>query len=94
MNPVNNSYTSERLQERIGRLLVGGNGVENPGESRMNLRPVNLLRYHVDNLPTDVAVDVGTSNTLIHGQGKGVIVEAPSVAVSDRDTGKAVTAGM
>lgn len=60
----------------------------------MSLRPVNPLRYHVDNVPTDVAVDVRTSNTRIHGQGKGLIVEAPSVAVSNRDTGKAVTAGM
>lgn len=44
-------------------------------------------------LPKDVAIDLGTANTLIYVSGRGIVVREPSVVAIDRYTGKVVAVG-
>ena len=39
-----------------------------------------------DFLSTDVAMDLGTANTLIYVKGKGIILNEPSIVAFDRNT--------
>lgn len=41
----------------------------------------------------DVAVDLGTANTLIHLRGKGIIMNEPSIIAMDRTNGRPVAIG-
>ncbi len=42
---------------------------------------------------TDVAIDLGTANTLIYVRGKGIVLNEPSVVAIDRNTRKVVAIG-
>lgn len=44
-------------------------------------------------LTKDVAIDLGTANTIIYVKGKGIVVREPSVAAIDRYTGKILAVG-
>ena len=44
-------------------------------------------------LGKDMAMDLGTANTLIHIKGKGVVLNEPSVVAIQRDSGKPVAVG-
>ncbi len=44
-------------------------------------------------LSKDVAIDLGTANTLIYVKGKGIVVREPSVVAIDRYTGRVVAVG-
>lgn len=42
---------------------------------------------------SDIGIDLGTANTLVHLAGKGIVINEPSVVASDRRTDKAVYYG-
>jgi rod shape-determining protein MreB len=42
---------------------------------------------------TDLAIDLGTANTLIHMKGKGIVLNEPSIVAFDRNTKKIVAIG-
>jgi rod shape-determining protein MreB len=42
----------------------------------------------------DIAVDLGTANTLIHVKGRGVVLDEPSVVAVDRATGRLLATGL
>lgn len=42
----------------------------------------------------DVAIDLGTTNTLIHVRGKGVVLDEPSVVAIDRASGAVLAVGL
>src|SRR4051812_7264779 len=44
-------------------------------------------------LGRDLAIDLGTANTLIHVRGRGVVVEEPSVVAVEVGTARLVAAG-
>ncbi len=44
-------------------------------------------------LTKDVAIDLGTANTIIYVKGKGIVVREPSVVAIDRYSGKVVAVG-
>jgi rod shape-determining protein MreB and related proteins len=44
-------------------------------------------------LGRDMAVDLGTANTLVYVRGRGVVLNEPSVVAVDRDTGAMVAVG-
>src|SRR5256885_2255270 len=44
-------------------------------------------------LSTDLAIDLGTANTLIHMKGKGIVLNEPSIVAFDRNTKKIVAIG-
>lgn len=43
---------------------------------------------------TDIAVDLGTANTLIQIKGRGVVLDEPSVVAVDRHSRRLVAAGL
>ena len=42
----------------------------------------------LDILSTDIAIDLGTANTVIYVKGKGVVLNEPSIVAFDRNTKK------
>ena len=46
-----------------------------------------------DFLSTDIAIDLGTANTLIYVKGKGIILNEPSIVAFDRNTKKIIALG-
>jgi rod shape-determining protein MreB and related proteins len=44
-------------------------------------------------LGRDMAVDLGTANTLVHVRGRGVVLDEPSVVAINRDTGALIAVG-
>lgn len=46
-----------------------------------------------DFFSTDVAIDLGTANTLIHIKGKGIVLNEPSIVAFDRNTKKIIALG-
>jgi rod shape-determining protein MreB len=49
----------------------------------------NLMGF----LSTDVAIDLGTANTLVFVQGRGIVLNEPSVVAVDRSTDKVLAVG-
>jgi len=46
-----------------------------------------------DFLSTDVAIDLGTANTLIYIKGKGIVLNEPSIVAFDRNTKRIIALG-
>jgi rod shape-determining protein MreB and related proteins len=44
-------------------------------------------------LSTDIAIDLGTANTLVYLKGKGIIINEPTIAAINRKTGQLVAVG-
>jgi len=53
----------------------------------MNLRSVFSL------FSRDLAIDLGTANTLVFARGKGIVVNEPSIVVINRETGEIAAVG-
>jgi len=54
---------------------------------------MSLLGWLKDKLFCDLAIDLGTANTLVFLKGKGIIVQEPSIVVINRQTGKVEAVG-
>ncbi|HVP90615.1 MAG TPA: rod shape-determining protein [Terriglobales bacterium] len=54
---------------------------------------MNIISWMKDRLFCDLAVDLGTANTLIFLKGKGIIVQEPSICVINKLTGKVEAVG-
>ncbi|MFI5169186.1 MAG: rod shape-determining protein, partial [Vicinamibacterales bacterium] len=55
----------------------------------MNFRSVVNLSF----LSSDLAIDLGTANTLVYAKGKGIVVSEPSIVAVNRVTGKVEAVG-
>jgi len=55
----------------------------------MNLRSVLNLSF----LSDDLAIDLGTANTLVYAKGRGIVVSEPSIVAVNRVTGKVEAVG-
>ncbi|HEY6554391.1 MAG TPA: rod shape-determining protein [Vicinamibacteria bacterium] len=55
----------------------------------MNLRSFFNLSF----LSSDLAIDLGTANTLVYAKGKGIVVSEPSIVAVNRVTGKVEAVG-
>src|SRR6266704_2323366 len=63
----------------------------------------SLLKIHLKwtlNIPSlfslfssDLAIDLGTANTLVYARGRGIVVNEPSMVVIDRTTGEVEAVG-
>jgi rod shape-determining protein MreB len=53
---------------------------------RLPFRWLSLERF-------DMAIDLGTTNTLIYARNKGIVLEEDSMVALERDTGKLISAG-
>jgi len=54
---------------------------------------MSLITWLKDRLFCDLAIDLGTANTLVYLKGKGIIVQEPSMVVINRDTGEVEAVG-
>ncbi len=52
-----------------------------------------LLERAFDLLATDIAIDLGTANTLVYQKGKGIVINEPTIAAINRKTGQLVAVG-
>ena len=57
------------------------------------MRPSYWLHSLTGFLSTDVAIDLGTANTLVFVKGRGVVMNEPSVVAVDRSTDKVLAVG-
>src|SRR5437762_13882018 len=55
----------------------------------MNLRSIVNLSF----LSSDLAIDLGTANTLVYAKNKGIVVSEPSNVAVNKVTGKAQAVG-
>jgi rod shape-determining protein MreB len=55
----------------------------------MNLRSIFNLSF----LSSDLAIDLGTANTLVYAKGKGIVVSEPSIVAINKVTGKVEAVG-
>ncbi|HLA77840.1 MAG TPA: rod shape-determining protein [Vicinamibacteria bacterium] len=55
----------------------------------MNLRSIANLSF----LSSDLAIDLGTANTLVYAKNKGIVVSEPSIVAVNRVTGKVEAVG-
>ncbi|GAB4183922.1 MAG: rod shape-determining protein [Calditrichia bacterium] len=46
-----------------------------------------------DFLSTDVGIDLGTANTIVYVNGKGIVVNEPSIVAIDRESGRVFSVG-
>jgi len=59
-----------------------------PGAARLrNLRPLFSL------FSSDLAIDLGTANTLVYVRGKGIVVNEPSIVAINKNTGEVEAVG-
>ena len=49
---------------------------------------MSLFSWIKGRLFCDLAIDLGTANTLVYLKGKGIIIQEPSIVVVNRQTGK------
>ena len=54
---------------------------------------MSLLSRFKNRLFCDLAIDLGTANTLVYLKGKGIIVQEPSIVVINKQTGKVEAVG-
>jgi len=54
---------------------------------------MNLIDWIKEKLFCDLAIDLGTANTLVYLRGKGIIVQEPSIVVVNKQSGKVEAVG-
>jgi rod shape-determining protein MreB len=54
---------------------------------------MSVISWLKDRLFCDLAIDLGTANTLVFLKGKGIIVQEPSIVVVNKSTGKVEAVG-
>jgi rod shape-determining protein MreB len=53
----------------------------------------NFFRRMTGHFSRDMGIDLGTANTLVHVQGRGILLREPSVVAIDKNTGKVLQVG-
>jgi len=53
----------------------------------------NIIRRFAGRFSRDMGIDLGTANTLVHVQGRGILLREPSVVAIDKNTGKVLQVG-
>lgn len=62
-------------------------GVKEPEKSLMNVRSLFSL------FSSDLAIDLGTANTLVYAKGKGIVVNEPSIVAINKTNGEVEAVG-
>jgi len=55
---------------------------------------VGITNYILGMFSNDLAIDLGTANTLVYVRGKGIVVNEPSVVAIEKRTGQLLAVGM
>lgn len=70
-----------------------GNREWDPQSERSGAGMFNIFRRFTGHFSRDMGIDLGTANTLVHVQGRGILLREPSVVAIDRNTGKVLQVG-
>jgi rod shape-determining protein MreB and related proteins len=54
---------------------------------------MNFLQQILSKLGQDIAIDLGTANSLVYVKGKGIVIQEPSVVAVNQKTGKILAIG-
>ncbi len=54
---------------------------------------MSLISKIYDRFSSDLAIDLGTANTLVYIRGKGIVIREPSIVAIDRDSGRIQAVG-
>jgi len=54
---------------------------------------VNVLNTVLGMWSSDMGIDLGTANTLVHVRGRGIVLDEPSVVAVSRRTGQVLSVG-
>src|SRR3989304_2751635 len=52
-----------------------------------------ILNYLLGKFSNDLAIDLGTANTLVYVKGKGIVLSEPSVVAVNKDTNRVLAVG-
>src|ERR1700716_3144123 len=66
---------------------MSNNGFHNGSSRTHNLRSLFSM------FSSDLAIDLGTANTLVYARGKGIVVNEPSIVAINKTTGDVVAVG-
>src|SRR5437879_12239468 len=66
---------------------MSSNGFHSNGSRMTNLRSLFSI------FSSDLAIDLGTANTLVYARGKGSVVNEPSIVAINKNTGEAEAVG-
>jgi rod shape-determining protein MreB len=72
----------------LGRLGAGQRGINSRSEGGQAMFGKLFGLFS-----KDVAIDLGTANTLVYIKGKGIVINEPSVVAVNRESGKSVAVG-
>ena len=64
-----------------GRAILG----QMPKGLKKNAQPQSFFERLLDYFTNDIAIDLGTANTLVYAKGRGIILNEPSVVAKGRD---------
>ena len=54
---------------------------------------MNVLNTVLGMWSSDMGIDLGTANTLVHVRGRGIVLDEPSVVAVSRRTGQVLSVG-
>src|SRR5260370_3281875 len=66
---------------------MSNNGFHNGSSRTHNLRSLFSM------FSSDLAIDLGTANTLVYARGKGIVVNEPSIVAINKNTGEVEAVG-
>lgn len=66
---------------------------EKPGSASEPRQPIGIFRKSIPGQGRDVAIDMGSSTTLVYVRGKGIVLQEPSVIAIDKASGDVVAIG-
>ena len=66
---------------------MSNNGFNNGSSRSHNLRSLFSM------FSSDLAIDLGTANTLVYARGKGIVVNEPSIVAINKNTGEVEAVG-
>ena len=78
-------WRDEFPRERI--TAMSNNGFHNGSSRTHNLRSLFSM------FSSDLAIDLGTANTLVYARGKGIVVNEPSIVAINKNTGEVEAVG-
>jgi rod shape-determining protein MreB and related proteins len=85
--PTSRSFASLPIPSRDASGRFRPEATPSSGEARMFLD--RLMGF----LSTDVAMDLGTANTLVFVQGRGIVLNEPSVVAVEKGSGRVLAVG-
>ena len=68
-------------------------GVRSRNRHQGRLIEIMNLRTLFGYFSSDLAIDLGTANTLVYAKGRGIVVNEPSIVALDRNTKKILAVG-